>query len=319
MNGTGDSQPGGARERIDFSEAPAAVDLEVKWIHGVRRGDVASDPQIQVHAADAHTYTLRQSMTVHHEAPFLYLLCGNDAALLLDTGATAEPDLFPLRQTVDSILDSWLAANPRPRYRLVVAHSHGHGDHVAADGQMQGRPDTTLVAPDVDEMASAFAMGSWPEGTGRIDLGGRVLDVLATPGHHSTAVTLYDPWTGWLLTGDTVYPGRLFVSDPAAFVSSLDRLVAFASERPVTALMGGHIEMTRTPGRDHPLGARFQPNEPPLQMTVEQLASARDAMGSVVDRPGVHRFDDFVIFNSPRPWSLLPVIARSLWHRVSSR
>lgn len=294
------------------------MDLEVEWIHGVRRAETP-DPPVQVHAADAHTFILRQSMTVHHEAPFLYLLCGNEAALLLDTGATAEADLFPLRETVDAILEGWLAANPRSEYRLIVAHSHGHDDHVAGDGQLEGRPGTTLVAPDVGEITAAFAMDSWPEGTGRIDLGGRVIEVLATPGHHPTAVTLYDPWSGWLLTGDTVYPGRLVVWDPPAFAASLDRLHAFASERPVTAILGGHVEMTRTPGRDHPLGAHYQPDEPPLQMTVEQLASVRGAFGSVVDRRGVHRFDDFVIFNAPRPWSLLPVVARSLRQRVSSR
>ena len=33
--------------------------------------------------------------------------------------------------------------------------------------------------------------------------GGRVLDCLATPGHHQAAVTFYDRYSGILLTGDT--------------------------------------------------------------------------------------------------------------------
>jgi len=32
---------------------------------------------------------------------------------------------------------------------------------------------------------------------------------LAAPGHHPAAVTYYDRYSGILLTGDTVYPGRL--------------------------------------------------------------------------------------------------------------
>ncbi len=317
MSGVAGSGQGGAPEWIDFSTGPTATDLEVEWIHGARRGEASLDPPLQVHEADPHTFILRQSMAVHYEAPFLYLLMGNEAALLLDTGATAQPDLFPLRQTVDAILEDWLGTNPRSHYRLVVAHSHGHGDHIAGDAQMEDRPDTTLVAPDVGEITAAFGMDSWPGGTGHLDLGGRVIEVLPTPGHHATAITLFDPWTGWLLTADTVYPGRLIVSDPPAYASSLDRLVALASERDVTAVLGAHVEMTRTPGRDHPIGAKYQPDEPALPMTVEQLVSIHDAFDSVVDTRGVHRFDAFVIVNAPRPWSLAPLIARSIWNRLS--
>ena len=61
------------------------------------------------------------------------------------------------------------------------------------------------------------------------DLGGRVLEVTGIPGHHEAAIAVYDPWTGFLLTGDTVYPGRLYVRDMPAFMDSLDRLVAFAA------------------------------------------------------------------------------------------
>ncbi len=55
-----------------------------------------------------------------------------------------------------------------------------------------------------------------------VDLGGRVLDCLATPGHHEAAVTYYDRYTRILFTGDTIYPGRLYVFDWPAFVA-LDR------------------------------------------------------------------------------------------------
>ena len=41
--------------------------------------------------------------------------------------------------------------------------------------------------------------------------------------------------------------------------------------------MGCHVEMTRTPGRDYPLGSTYQPDEPPLQMTVGQLGAVREA------------------------------------------
>ena len=53
------------------------------------------------------------------------------------------------------------------------------------------------------------------------------------PGHHETSVALYDPWSGLLLTGDTVYPGRLYVQDMPAFSDNLRRMVAFAEAREV--------------------------------------------------------------------------------------
>lgn len=84
-----------------------------------------------------------------------------------------------------------------------------------------------------------------------LDLGGRVLEVTGSPGHYRAAVTIYDPWTGFLLTGDTVLPGRLYVSDFAAFRASIDRMTEFAQDRAVTHALGCPVEMREQPGRDY--------------------------------------------------------------------
>jgi hydroxyacylglutathione hydrolase len=285
---------------VDFTaDAPTAGSLDVRWIHGAPASHPADDPPIQVHWHDPHTVILRQSKSVHYEAPVLYLLFGNDRALLLDTGATADPAKFPLRATVDQLVDEWLARHPRDRYELVVAHTHGHGDHVAGDPQFAGRPATTVVARELDAVQRYFGFTGWPDQTLPFDLGGRVLDVTGSPGHHRAAITIYDPWTGFLLTGDTVYPGRLYASDFPQFLASLDRMVALAEGRAVTHVLGCHIEMTTRPGRDYPLGALYQPDEPALEMTVAQLRDVRAAAAAVAGKPGVHPFDDFIIYNEP--------------------
>ena len=67
-----------------------------------------------------------------------------------------------------------------------------------------------------------------------MDLGGRVLEIIPTPGHHPSAVAIYDEATGMLLTGDTVYPGRLYVQDFPAFQDSLRTLCDFSASHPVT-------------------------------------------------------------------------------------
>ena len=275
------------------------LDLDVRWYTGTqfRTGDAA--PPIQVHRAAEHTVILRQSIADNYEAPFLYLLFGEDRALLLDTGATAEATRFPLRMTVDALIDGWLVDHPHPAYGLVVAHSHAHGDHVAADGQFADRPNTCVVGHTADDVAEFFDIGDWPRGSAPFDLGGRVLEVIPSPGHHPSAVTVYDPATAVLLTGDTVYPGRLYVGDFPAFEATLHTLCAFSAAHPVAAVLGAHIEMSGLPFRDFPLGSTRHPGEAPLPLTKQDLNAIRDAAARVADRPGAHRFANFIIWNGP--------------------
>jgi glyoxylase-like metal-dependent hydrolase (beta-lactamase superfamily II) len=306
--------------RIDFvTGAPTAGSMDVRWIHGARARQRSTDPPIQVHYYDQHTIILRESKSVSFEAPFLYLLFGNDRALLLDTGATADPAKFPLRATIDQLVADWLARNPRVTYELVVAHTHGHQDHVAGDVQFEDRPATTVVSRELDAVQRFFGFTSWPEQTVTFDLGGRALDVMGSPGHHRAAITIYDAWTGFLLTGDTVVPGRLYAFDFPEFVDSLDRMVALADSRVITHVLGCHIEMARQPGRDYPLGTTYQPDERALEMTVAQLRAVRAAAHSVAGKQGVHRFDDFVIYNEPGKRDQLKLIASGLLHKLGRR
>lgn len=302
---------------IDFATgAPATGPLAVSWIHGAPARRRATDPPIQVHRYDEHTVIMRQSKSVHYEAPFIYLLFGNDRALLLDTGATADPARFPLRAAVDQLISEWLARHPRDGYQLVVVHTHGHGDHVAGDAQFAGRPATTVISRELGAVREHFGFTAWPEQVVPYDLGGRVLEVTGSPGHHRAAITVYDPWTGFLLTGDTVYPGRLYVSDFPQFQASLDRMVDLTGDRAVTHVLGCHIEMTRRPGRDYPIGTTYQPDEPLLEMTVAQLIQVQSAAAAVAGKRGIHPFGAFIIYNEPRVRDQLRLMGRGLLHKA---
>lgn len=292
-----------ATDHVDFSGRAVAAPFPERWIHGIppraSRARREAEPPLEVHRHDEHTYVLRQSKTLTYEGPFLYLLFGNERALLLDTGDFVDPARMPLRSTVDRLVDEWLARHPRDRYPLVVAHTHGHSDHVGGDGQFADRPDTTVVGRDVNAVREHFGFVDWPRQTVSYDLGDRVLEVTGSPGHEAAAITIRDPWTGFLLTGDTVYPGRLYVEDAPAFTQTLEALVEIAETRWVSAVMGCHVEMTRTPGRDYPIGTTYQPDEAPLPMTVEQLRTVRDAAREVESTPGAHVRGDVIIFNGP--------------------
>jgi glyoxylase-like metal-dependent hydrolase (beta-lactamase superfamily II) len=259
----------------------------------------SDDPALKVHWHDADTVVLRQGKSVHFEAPFLFLLLGRERALLLDTGAPARAEDFPLRETVDHLVASWRErAGIDGPYPLVVAHTHAHEDHVAGDDRLRDRLKTTVVGHAEAAVAEFFG---FVDGSARFELGGRTLEVLATPGHHPAAITVLDPASGWLLTGDTVYPGRLYIDDDEAFAASLDRLVALARDRQVTTVLGCHLEMTAEPGVDYPEGTIEQPDEPPLAMTTAQLEAVRDAAHAAIGVPGRHVHDDFVLVNrTPR-------------------
>jgi hydroxyacylglutathione hydrolase len=299
--------------------SPAVGGLSVDWIHGSPDPRHQSDPPIQVYAYDDQTYILRQSKDVSFEAPFLYLFLGEDRAVLLDTGATADARAFPLKETVSGILSTRKDRSPQGEYGLVVAHTHSHGDHVAGDAQFREQPNTAVVGKDLEAVRRFFGISSWPAEIARFDLGGRVLEVFGIPGHHAASIAVYDPRTRFLVTGDTVYPGRLYVQDISAFVASVNRLVTFTESRTVDHVMGCHVEMTRTPGPDYPFGARFQPREPPLEMSVVQLRAVRDAAVSVTGRPGAHVFDDFLIFNGPCTAAVMREMARGWGYNLRYR
>ena len=76
--------------------------------------------------------------------------------------------------------------------------------------------------------------------------------------------------------------------------------------------MGCHVEMTQLPGRDFPLGATYQPGERPLELSVTRLTAVGEATAAVAGQRGVHRFDDFVIYNEPRARDQLRLLARGL-------
>lgn len=256
------------------------------WIHGVPEGTTPSDPPIEVRAFGPDTFVLRQSKSVHFEAPFLFLLCGQSRALLLDTGATRNASKFPLRATVDRLLEERrVARGDAHAPQLVVAHTHAHGDHVAGDRQFDDRPNTTIVGRRVGEVAAFFAFLEWPRDVVTFDLGDRELTVLGIPGHEDASIALFDERTGWLLTGDTVYPGRLYVRDWDAFRASIHRLARFARTHDVTWIVGTHVEMSTTPGVDFPMGATYQPDEHVLELAPAVLDELEGALDEAGDAP----------------------------------
>jgi glyoxylase-like metal-dependent hydrolase (beta-lactamase superfamily II) len=253
----------------------------------------ASEPEVMVWAYDEDTYILRQSLCTNFEGPFLYLLFGADKALLQDTG-TGHADVA---SAVQGVLDQWLVKKGKASIELIVTHSHGHGDHVGGDAQLAALPNTTVVPANLNSVTSFYGITQWPTQVVQYDLGGRILDIIPIPGHHASHIAIYDRRDDLLLTGDTLYPGRLYINDWPAYKASVGRLVSFVGMgNPVVWVLGTHIEMTTTPGDDYPMGANKHPSEHALELgypILDELNQAIDAMGAT---PVYEVHSDFIIY-----------------------
>lgn len=249
-------------------------------------------PDWKVHEYNPDFYILRESGCTHYEKPFLYLLFGKDRALLEDTGAGRADTA----RIVDEVVGKWLKRNQRQSIPLLVGHSHSHGDHIAGDRQLAALPNVTMIPLTVDGTAQFFGIANWPQGRGQVDLGDRVIDVIPIPGHDKLSIALYDRQTGVLLTGDSLYPGRLYVSDFPSFVQSTQRLVDFTDGRMVTHILGTHIEQTSTPYRDYPVGTAYQPEEHALELSRGSLLELNEALRKMGERPVRLALRDFTIW-----------------------
>lgn len=279
------------QQRLRPGTFPAA------WISG--GAACGTEPTLQVHAYNPDFYILRQSLCTNYEAPFLMLIFGSQKAILFDSGAGN----VQVGRAVRGIVATWVAAHGGTPIQLVVAHLHSHGDHIAGDSQFQGQPNTTVVGASLSAVQAFYGFTQWPTQAVTYDLGGRVLDVIAIPGHQAAHIAVYDRATGILLTGDSLYPGRLYVfgatsqGNWAVYKASMQRLVDFTATHATRWILGTHIEMTTTSGVEIPIGATSHPNEHVLQLSRSHLLELNSAL-QALPTPAYQVHPDFIIYPS---------------------
>lgn len=176
-----------------------------------------------------------------------YLLLGTKKGLLFDTGM----GISNIKNVVGHLT----------KLPVSVINSHTHNDHVGDNwrfsdiyGMDTGFTRANAKGSKEDaqaELAPGEICGDLPAGFGansyatrpfqishwlhdgdKIDLGGRVLEVIATPGHTPDSIALLDAQHGFLLTGDTFYNGPIYLYRPEtdldAYVASVEKLVRLA-------------------------------------------------------------------------------------------
>jgi hydroxyacylglutathione hydrolase len=275
-----------------FSQ-PAKGVLGIHWNEGAKDCKANPQPPIEEHAYNPQTFILRENLCSTAEAPFMYLLIGSTRALLIDTGDVTDPNQMPLEKTVMALLPQ----NGPAKLPLLVVHTHRHLDHRSGDRQFQGLSSIEVVGYDLESVKRYYHFSDWPNGLAQIDLGNRIVDVIPTPGHNETHISFYDRNTGLFFSGDFLMPGRLLIDDTKTDLASAKRVSAFIQNRPVSYVLGGHIEFD-TDGEPYTWGSHYHPNEHALELTKDDLLALPAAIGSF---NGLYtRSGSFLMINSIR-------------------
>lgn len=286
---------------VDFkSNVPAPGGFPKRWICGSTSCMDNTDPPVQVHWYNAHTAILRQNKAYSFEAPFTPLYFGNDRVLLLDEGFTTLRNDWDLRGVIDECIADWCSRNGRDpaSLELLVAFSHLHSDHYAAVNQFADRPNTRYMGLTHEEMLGFWGMTNYPEESVTLDLGGREIEIWGSPGHVVSEFAYYDSYTQILYTGDMFYRGRCYITYWEPWFESMQRLIDFVDTHPVTHVMGCHVEISKD-GKDYPYGLTHQPDEAPVQMTVQQLRETF-AFAKTITEPGIYFTGTVFLCNQTR-------------------
>src|SRR3984885_11373819 len=213
------------------------------------------DPWFEVYRPAPGVFAIYEPRQFEEAISFLIL--GEKRAILFDTGM----GIGDIKRVVTSLTTLPIA----------VLNSHTHDDHVGDNwefkdiyGMDTDFTRTNAKGSSIDAQAELipgsvcgqlpagfdaksystrpFHVTKWIHDGDTVDLGGRVLQVIATPGHTPDSICLLDRENGLLFTGDTYYPGPIWLYRPEtdldAYVASVKKIAALAPD--LKMVLGAH-------------------------------------------------------------------------------
>ena len=167
------------------------------------------------------TELYRNTWVIEDMGVRIFLLSGEEKALLIDTGRSA----LPLREIAAQYTD----------LPLLLLNTHADPDHISGNGAFE----EFFMHP-----SEAIVYHNMHKGTGKlipvyegdeIDLGKRVLRILHVPGHTPGSITVLDKVARCLIGGDPIQKnGDIFMFGPhrdmEAYVAGLRHLLKFREE-----------------------------------------------------------------------------------------
>lgn len=209
-----------------------------------------------VEQIDSHTFAISEYK--HWEETHCYLLCGCERAVLIDTGL----GVSNIKCIVDSLTN----------LPVMVITTHAHWDHIGGHGHFD---DIALHEAEKEWVSVRFPLplsvvksnlmkhpccfppdfdlNTYQIFQGKpqrilhdgdiLDLGGRSIQVIHTPGHSPGHCCFYEPDKKYLFSGDLVYKGCLYAfyptTDPLLFYHSVKRVRQYDIAR----IMPGHHQL----------------------------------------------------------------------------
>ena len=190
------------------------------------RGKVVyEDDEVVFRQLDEHTWIGNGHRTYNES---LYLVEGNDRAVLIDAG-TRVPGL-----------DKIVAGITSKSVTMIL--THGHGDHVGGVGPF---PEVWIGPADEQMLRNSQRryQGQIKHLTDgeTIDLGGRKLEVMFTPGHTSGSVTFFDKANHYGFSGDAFGSTNLLVFTYLSNVkASAQKVEKYMKDNDIRFLYPGH-------------------------------------------------------------------------------
>ncbi len=225
---------------LGSGEPPPLLDQEnegtsVRWF----------DDYYTIEALDERTFAIGEPR--YYQQVFSYLITGTQRAVLFDAG----PGYHDIRPVAESLTDLPITFIP----------SHFHFDHtgntvtfedvavVDLPGLRDRAPDNKLPLTRNEHLGHiegveniTLEVDNWIAPGSELDLGGRTLRVLLTPGHTEESISLLDAEAQMLFAGDFICPCPLFAFLPNSsmgdYVQGTDTVIAAVG--PEIVVHGAH-------------------------------------------------------------------------------
>ena len=188
--------------------------------------EVYKDDDVVFHQLNPHLW-IGNGHLMYNES--IYLVEGNDKALLIDTG------------TRIANLDKTVARLTKKPITVVLTHTHG--DHAGSVGCFDSMWMTQ--AEGIRVPRGYTGQVNYMSNHQKFDLGGRVLEVFYAPGHTSDSVLFIDEANHIGFSGDAFGSTNLLMNlNVSTFIKSAEETLQMMYDKQIYYMLPGHFDGT---------------------------------------------------------------------------